>query len=404
MNIMLQIRSFLAEARRRKVWRIAGAYIVAGAVLVGAANDVLPRLALPEWTVTFVVVATLLGFPIALVLGWALEPAAEVPDRPPPSGRQEVERTSAGPDGAVGGTARAADDPIPPIQAGARQQEIRYCTTSDDVRIAYSVVGSGPSIVRVLGHFTHLEMEWEWPDLRRFWEHLAERYTVVRYDGRGIGLSEPYVGEFTEETRLLDLDAVLGAVGAERAALLGISEGGWTAAMYTIEHPERVTNLILYGAYRRGARARPGYDPEEDEAIVTLIRKGWGRDTPAFRQLFTSQFFRPDAEPGLIAHFNDLQRMSADPDTAARYWESCHRRGEGQDMYEKIKVPTLVVHSREDLAVSAEEGRLLAATVPGAQFVLLPGGAHYLPADGEVASRAAGAISRFLDESGSRTG
>jgi len=405
-NIVSQIRSFFAETRRRKVWRVAGAYIVVGAVLVGAANDVLPRLALPEWTVTFVVVVTLLGFPIALALGWALEPATEIPERLPPSRRHEVERTAAGSGGVVGGTARAADDdPVPSIQAEARQQEIRYCTTSDEVRIAYSIVGSGPFIVRVLGHFTHLELEWEWPDLRRFWEHLAERYTVVRYDGRGIGLSEPYMGEFTEETRLLDLDAVLGAVGAEKAALLGISEGGWTAAMYTIEHPQCVTHLILYGAYRRGARARPGYDPEEDEALMTLIRKGWGRDTPAFRQVFTSQFFRPDAEPGLIAHFNDLQRMSADPDTAARYQEACHRRGEGQDMYEKIRVPTLVVHSREDLAVPAEEGRLLAATVPGAQLVLLPGGAHYLPTDGEVASRAAGAISRFLDESaGSRTG
>lgn len=405
MNIVLPIRSFFAEARRRNVWRVAGAYIVAGAVLVGAANDVLPRLALPEWTVTFVVVVTLLGFPIALVLGWALEPKAEVPERLSPSGHHEVERTTAGPGGAVGGTALAVDDdPVSSVRAGARHQEIRYCTTSDNVRIAYSVVGSGPFIVRVLGHFTHLEMEWEWPDLRRFWEHLAELYTVVRYDGRGIGLSEPYTGEFTEETRLIDLDAVLGAVGAERTALLGISEGGWTAAMYAIEHPESVTHLILYGAYRRGARARPGYDPEEDDALVTLIRKGWGRDTPAFRQVFTSQFFRPDAEPGLIAHFNHLQRMSADPDTAARYHESCHRRGEGREMYEKIRVPTLIVHSHEDLAVSAEEGRLLAATVPGAQLVLLPGGTHYLPTDSEVVDRAAGAISQFLGESaGSRT-
>jgi pimeloyl-ACP methyl ester carboxylesterase len=349
---------------------------------VGAANDVLPRLALPDWTVTFVVVITLLGFPIALVLGWAYERGPEVPERVHPSERD-----------------------TPPTRAVAvRQQEIRFCATSDNVRIAYSVVGSGPFLVRVLGHFTHLEMEWEWPDLRLFWEHLAERHTVVRYDGRGIGLSEPYTGEFTEETRQRDLDAVLRAVGAERAVLLGISEGGWTAAMYTIEHPELVSDLILYGAYRRGAKARPGYDQEEDEALVTLVRKGWGRDTPAFRQMFTSQFFRADAEPGLIAHFNDLQRMSADPDTAARYHESCHRRGEGRDMYERIRVPTLVVHSREDLAVSAEEGRLLAAIVPGAQLVLLPGGTHYLPADGEVATLAAGAISRFLDASaGSRS-
>jgi len=136
-------------------------------------------------------------------------------------------------------------DDHPRIDApAARQQEIRFYTTADGVSLAYSPVGAGPFIVRVLGHFTHLEMEWEWPDLRRFWEQLAERFTVVRYDGRGMSLSDPYNGDFTEETRQLDLDAVLNAVGAEKTALLGISEGGWTAATYVLQHPGRVTHLI----------------------------------------------------------------------------------------------------------------------------------------------------------------
>ena len=94
-----------------------------------------------------------------------------------------------------------------------------------------------------------------------------------------------------------------------------------------LQHPDRITHLILYGAYCRGAQARPGYDAEEDQALLTLIRKGWGRDTPAFRQVFTSQFFRDDANPRLIAHFNELQRVSADPDTAARYYESLPHQG-----------------------------------------------------------------------------
>lgn len=281
-------------------------------------------------------------------------------------------------------------------------QEIRFCTASDGVSIAYSAVGTGPYIVRVLGHFTHLEAEWEWPDLRRFWEHLAERHTVVRYDGRGIGLSDPYDGEFTEETRQRDLDAVLTAIGTEKAVLLGISEGGWTAATYTIQHPENVTHLILYGAYCRGARVRPGYDPEEDQAVVTLIRKGWGRDTPAFRQIITSQFFRNDADPALLAHFNELQRLSADPDTAARYHESCHRRGDGRDIYRQLRIPVLIIHSRDDLAVSADEGRLLASIIPGSQLVLLPSGTHYFPTDTEVVTKVAGAIARFLHGSEGR--
>jgi DNA-binding winged helix-turn-helix (wHTH) protein/pimeloyl-ACP methyl ester carboxylesterase len=277
-----------------------------------------------------------------------------------------------------------------------RQQDIRYCTTSDGVSLAYSTVGTGPYIVRVLGHFTHLEAEWEWPDMRRFWEELAERHTVVRYDGRGIGLSDRYTGEFTEETRQRDLDAVLTAIGAEKAVLLGVSEGGWTAATYAIQHPEQISHLILYGAYCRGALARPGFDPEEDRAVVTLIRKGWGRDTPAIRQVLTSQFFRSDADPALIARFNELQRLSADPDTAARYHESCHTRGDGRDMYRQLRIPVLILHGRDDLAVSADEGRLLASIIPGSQLVLLPSGTHYFPTDTEVVTKAAGAIARFL--------
>jgi pimeloyl-ACP methyl ester carboxylesterase len=280
-----------------------------------------------------------------------------------------------------------------------QQQDIQYCTSTDGIHLAYSVIGTGPLLVRVLGHFTHLEMEWEWPDLRHFWERLAENFTVVRYDGRGTGLSDNYRGEFTEETRQLDIEAVLTAVGAKKAILLGISEGGWTAATYATQHPEQITHLVLYGAYCRGARARPGYDLEEDEALLTLIRKGWGRDTPAFRQVFTSQFFLPDADPKLITHFNEMQRSSADAETAARYYESCHTRGDGRDLFRQLRVPTLVVHSRDDMAVSADEGRLLASLIPGAHLVLLPSHTHYFPTEREVITKVAGAISRFVETS-----
>jgi pimeloyl-ACP methyl ester carboxylesterase len=276
------------------------------------------------------------------------------------------------------------------------QQDIRFCTTSDGVGIAYSVIGSGPMLVRVLGHFTHLEKEWEWPDLRYFWERLAESFTMVRYDGRGIGLSNRWDGDFTEETRQMDLDAVLKSVGGESVILLGISEGGWTSAMYAVEHPGRVSRLVFYGAYARGAQARPGYDPEEDSALITLIRKGWGRETPAFRQLFTSYFFTPDADPKLIAHFNELQRAAADAETAARYWKSIHDRGDGRDIFSKVNVPTLVVHGQEDLAVSPDEGRLIASTVQGAHLVLLPTGTHYFPTHHDVVNKVVGAIERFV--------
>ena len=194
----------------------------------------------------------------------------------------------------------------------------------------------------------------------------------------------------------MDLEAVLTAVGADNAILLGISEGGWTAATYAAEHPERISRLVLYGAYRRGAQARPGYDPEEDQALITLIRKGWGRDTPRFRQVFTSQFFRPDADPKLIAHFNEIQRVSADPETAAHYLRSCHARGDGTKIFRQLNVPTLVVHCQDDLAVSADVGRLLASIIPGAHLVLLPSGTHYFPTDRDIVTEVVAAIERFM--------
>ena len=275
--------------------------------------------------------------------------------------------------------------------------DIKFCTTEDGARIAYAVTGSGPLLVRVLGHFTHLEMEWEWPELRHLWERLAQRFTVVRYDGRGIGLSTRYAGEFTEVTRQLDLKAVLDAIGNEPAILLGISEGGWTSAEFANEQPGRVSHLVLYGSYARGAQARPGYDREEDEALETLIRKGWGRDTPAFRQFFTSVFFKPDADPRLISHFNDMQRASADPDTAVRYHRSLHRRGDGTEIFRRVNVPALVIHCKADMAVNPDEGRLLASLIPEARLVILPSGTHYFPTDREVVNKVATAIDRFIE-------
>jgi serine/threonine protein kinase/pimeloyl-ACP methyl ester carboxylesterase len=279
--------------------------------------------------------------------------------------------------------------------AGASRPDVRYCSTADGASIAYCVDGTGPVLVRVLGHFTHLDMEWEWPDLRRLWQALAASHTVVRYDGRGIGMSAPWEHEFTEETRQLDLDAVLGVLDAERAMLLGISEGGWTAAVYANAHRERISHLILLGGYARGALARPDFDEVEDAAILTLMRKGWGRDTSAFRQIFTSRFFPSSADPGLLAHFNELQRVSADPDTAARYMASLHRRGDGRDIYTNVRIPTLVMHGRDDRMVTFDEGRLLATLIPGAKLISLPSGNHYFPTDQNVVANVVDAINRF---------
>ncbi len=306
---------------------------------------------------------------------------------------QDVHRTVRSRSAAA--TGDLSGPPNSPASRSSGSPEIRYCRTVDGASIAYAAHGSGPILVRVLGWFTHLEMEWEWPALRLIWERLAQTHTVVRYDGRGIGLSSPWNEEFTEETRQLDLDAVLNVIGAEKVALYGISEGGWTAAQYAFDHPERVSHLVIYGSYSRGVRFRDGYDPEEVQALQTLMRKGWGKDTPEYRQIFTTAYFGPDADPGLVAHFNHLQRAAADGDTAARYQDSLHQRDDARAVLAQIRTPTLVVHCRDDQIIPFKEGQLLASIIPGAQFLPLPTGTHYFPVDDDVTYRMAEAIGRF---------
>ena len=129
---------------------------------------------------------------------------------------------------------------------------IRYCTTSDGIQIAYSITGQGPPLVRVLGWFTHLEYEWKTPFWRVFAERLSDHYTLVRYDGRGTGLSDRDIEGITWEGSIRDLEAVIDAIGLDKVAVFGISQGGPAAIDYAIAHPERVTHLIIYGSFARG--------------------------------------------------------------------------------------------------------------------------------------------------------
>jgi len=280
-----------------------------------------------------------------------------------------------------------------PIKAAS--PEIRYCATHDGANIAYTVQGSGPLLVRVLGWFTHLEVEWEWPAMRQIWERLAESFTLVRYDGRGFGMSPEWPHAFTEETRDSDLRAVLDAVGAEQPTLFGISEGVWTAWSHAYAHPERVGHLVLYGGYSRAGRFMPGYDLDESNAYIVLMRKAWGSESPSFRQIFTDNYFGADADPGLVRHFNYLQWAAASGETAARYLESLRLRDDGTERLKTITTPTLVIHGRDDRVTAFAEGQRIATLIPGARMLSLPTATHYFPTGDETTERIVTAIRQF---------
>ena len=198
------------------------------------------------------------------------------------------------------------------------QQQIRFCHGHDGVRLAYAVAGTGPVLIKAATWLSHLEYDWESPVWQHLLHGLSSRCTFVRYDERGCGLSDWDVDDLSFEAWVRDLEVVADAVGAKRFALLGISQGASIAIAYQARHPERVSHLLLHGGYARGRLVRSTSQEERDEAelMCRLAELGWGKRDPSFRQFFTTQFI-PGGTPEQHRWFNELERISTSPRTAA---------------------------------------------------------------------------------------
>ena len=270
-----------------------------------------------------------------------------------------------------------------------QDQEIRFCATGKGVSIAYATVGEGPPLVKAANWLNHLEFDWTSPIWRHWLEELSDGHRFVRYDERGNGLSDWEIEDWSFEAWVRDLEVVADAVGVERFSLLGISQGAPVAIAFAARHPERVRHLVLYGGYARGWACRPGQEvaTEQRRALLTLTANGWGQDNPAFRQVWTSQFV-PDGSMEQMRWFNELQRISTSPENAVRFLEAFGGI-DVVDLLPEVRVPTLVLHGRDDAAVPFAEGRLLASRIPKARFVPLESRNHLLLAD-EPAWRASG--------------
>jgi pimeloyl-ACP methyl ester carboxylesterase len=208
---------------------------------------------------------------------------------------------------------------------------------------------------------------------------LAREHTLIRYDARGNGLSDWDVREISLDAWVSDMETVAAAAGLDRFPLLGLSQGCPVAIAYAVRHPERVSHLILYGGFATGANKRPGLTAAGRErlaAMNTLVKQGWGADNPAFRQMFTSLLI-PTANKEQADAFNELQRLSASPECAARYLETVGDL-DVLELLSQVKAPTLVMHVRDDSLVPSKLGRELAAGITGARFVALPGKNHIL--------------------------
>jgi pimeloyl-ACP methyl ester carboxylesterase/DNA-binding CsgD family transcriptional regulator len=287
----------------------------------------------------------------------------------------------------------------PQIRSPSRrkvEQRIYFTSSFDGTRIAYAIAGNGPPLVKVANYMSHLEYDWDSPVWIHWLEELTRDHKLIHSDERGSGLSDWHAEDVSFEAWVRDLEAVVDAAGLTQFPLFAMSQAGAVAVAYAARHPDRVSRLILHGAYARGWLNRDLTEEqiEEEKLMISLMRVGWGRENPAFRQVFAMQLF-PEATAGQLRALEEQMRISVSPENAVRLESEMHRI-DVRHLAPQIKVPTLVSHSREDEGVPFEEGRLLASLIPNAQFVALESKNHLLAEQEPAWQKFVAALRHFL--------
>jgi pimeloyl-ACP methyl ester carboxylesterase/DNA-binding CsgD family transcriptional regulator len=250
------------------------------------------------------------------------------------------------------------------------EQAIRFCTAPDGVRIAYATLGAGYPLVVCQGWISHLELDWSAGHVRRFWEALAQEHLVVRFDKRGTGLSDRKVDDYSLQAQAGDLAAVIDALGLERVALMGYSQGGPISIAYAHGHQDRVSHLILYGTYASGKYAAIS---ELATALNRLIEVDWG----GLGSLALADIYMPGVPTEARQLFAEYQRQCAERD-AALAQSTAVGQYNVKPLLGEIRIPTLVMHKRGDRPVPFELGRRLARDLPNSRFMPLEGTLHVM--------------------------
>ncbi len=275
--------------------------------------------------------------------------------------------------------------------------DIRYCRAPDGVGLAYASVGKGPPVVRAASFLTHLQHDFESVISRHWVKDFSRFFRYIRYDERGNGLSDWNVDDFSIEKMVVDLETVVAAMELDRFALLGSSQGASVAITYAHRHPEKVSCIVIYDGYAAGWRhSKDEKHRETRDALLELTRASWGNPNPVGRQAYTA-LFMPDGSEQQHADFNRLQQITTTPENAYAIL-SAFSTLDVRDLLPEIRVPTLVLHRKEDAVVPFEAGRLIASSIPQARFVPLEGANHIVLEDEQAWPVLVNEVRRFVAE------
>ena len=257
---------------------------------------------------------------------------------------------------------------------------IRFVHTPDNVRLAWTVSGHGPALVKAANWLTHLEYDREslvWSHWQQF---LEDHFRYYRYDERGIGMSQRQVEDLSPSTWFPDLETVVETAKPDKPfVLLGISQGTGAALSYAAKYPEDVSHLVIYGGYVQGWALRDPLERRRREAIRELVELGWGQANPIFRRLYTSMFL-PDGTEDQLAWFDEVCARSTSAKMAARLMGE-QGSADFTNVPGQVDVPTLVMHCVDDGVIPSSQGAMIAAGIRNAEYVQLESRNHILLPD-----------------------
>ncbi len=255
-------------------------------------------------------------------------------------------------------------------------QTLSFARTRDGIRLACATSGDGPPLVRVATWLTHLELDWESSAWGHWFRFLSEDHTLIRYDERGCGLSDRHIKSLSFEDWVSDLEAVVDTMGLDRFPILGMSQGAAVAVEYAARHPERVSQLILFGGFAAGwVHARKSVK-DRWLAIREMVRLGWGDENPAFRAMW-GPLFVPKGDPETLYWYTELARRSCTREMATAIVDTFGQLNVAEQLAQ-VQAPTLVFHAEQDSLVPLEAGQKLAEAIPAARLSVLDSPNHLL--------------------------